>query len=61
MKRRLIVLLSVFILIIIYACTPQEIDGTNQSHNPNQEFDTGDSGNPVDDDKDSTLLDDLSL
>lgn len=60
MKRRLIVLLSVFILIIIYACTPQEIDGTNQSHNPNQEFDTGDSGNPVDD-KDSTLLDDLSL
>ena len=43
MKRRLIVLLSVFILIIIYACTPQEMEGTNESHNPNQEFDTGDS------------------
>lgn len=61
MKRRLIVLLSVFILIIIYACTPQEMEGTNESHNLNQEFDTGDSGNPIDDDKDSTLLDDLNF
>ena len=61
MKRRLIVLLSVLILIIIYACPPPEIGGTNQSHIPNLAVDTGDSGNPVDDDKDSTLLDDLSL
>lgn len=61
MKRRLIVLLSVFILIIIYACTPQEMEGTNESDSPNQEFDTGDSGNPVDDDKESTLLKNLNF
>lgn len=56
MKRNLIVILSMFFIIILQACTPQEIDESNEKLQTNQEFDTGDSGNPTDDDKDSTLV-----